>query len=69
MPLTVGGIAQASLNILRVQIVEFFEYFLLAMPEAKYSSTSYTVMRNPRMQGLPPRLSGSSLYSSWWSSK
>ena len=26
MPLTVGGIAQASLNILRIQIVEFFKY-------------------------------------------
>lgn len=29
------------------------------MPEARYSNTSYTVMRRPRMQGLPPRLAGS----------
>lgn len=29
------------------------------IPEAKYSNTSYTVMRNPRMHGFPPRLPGS----------
>jgi hypothetical protein len=29
------------------------------MPLARYSSTSYTVMRSPRTQGLPPRLPGS----------
>lgn len=29
------------------------------MPEARYSKTSYTVMRKPRMQGLPPRFAGS----------
>jgi len=29
------------------------------MPPARYSSTSYTVMRRPRMHGFPPRLPGS----------
>ena len=29
------------------------------MPDARYSSTSYTVMRSPRMHGLPPRFPGS----------
>lgn len=29
------------------------------MPAARYSSTSYTVMRSPRMHGLPPRFPGS----------
>jgi len=29
------------------------------MPLARYSSMSYTVKRNPRTQGLPPRLPGS----------
>jgi len=29
------------------------------MPEARYSRTSYTVMRSPRIQGFPPRLPGS----------
>ena len=29
------------------------------IPEARYSRTSYTVIRNPRIQGLPPRFSGS----------
>ncbi|ULA65720.1 MAG: hypothetical protein LZF86_240113 [Nitrospira sp.] len=29
------------------------------MPEARYSNTSYTVIRNPLMQGLPPRFAGS----------
>jgi hypothetical protein len=29
------------------------------MPEARYSSTSYTVIRSPRMQGFPLRLPGS----------
>jgi hypothetical protein len=29
------------------------------IPEARYSKTSYTVMRSPRMQGLPPHFSGS----------
>src|SRR5216684_1312250 len=35
------------------------------MPEARYSSTSYTVMRMPRMQGFPPRLPGSIEILSW----
>lgn len=29
------------------------------IPEARYSRISYTVIRNPRMQGLPPLLPGS----------
>ena len=29
------------------------------IPEARYSKTSYTVIRRPRMQGFPPRFSGS----------
>ena len=29
------------------------------MPDARYSSTSYTVMRSLRMHGLPPRFPGS----------
>ncbi len=29
------------------------------IPEARYSSTSCTVIRRPRMHGLPPRFSGS----------
>jgi len=33
------------------------------MPDARYSSTSYTVIRNPRMHGLPPRLPGSIVIS------
>lgn len=35
------------------------------MPEARYSRTSYTVMRNPRIQGLPPRFAGSRVIRSW----
>ena len=31
------------------------------MPDARYSRTSYTVMRRPRMHGFPPRLPGSSV--------
>jgi len=31
------------------------------MPEARYSRTSETVIRNPRMQGLPLRLPGSTV--------
>lgn len=31
------------------------------MPEARYSSTSVTVMRSPRAHGFPPRLPGSSV--------
>jgi hypothetical protein len=34
-------------------------YFQCYFQEARYSNTSYTVMRRPRMQGLPPRFSGS----------
>jgi len=29
------------------------------MPEARYSRTSYTVIRSPRRQGFPPRFPGS----------
>src|SRR5437016_967578 len=29
------------------------------IPEARYSRMSYTVIRSPRIQGLPPRLPGS----------
>jgi len=29
------------------------------MPEARYSRTSYTVIRSPRIQGFPPRFPGS----------
>lgn len=43
----------------RVRSGKSFRMFSSLMPEARYSSTSYTVMRNPRMQGLPPRLPGS----------
>ena len=35
------------------------------MPEARYSSTSETVMRRLRMHGLPPRLAGSMVMRSW----
>lgn len=30
-----------------------------APARSQYSSTSYTVMRSPRMHGLPPRFPGS----------
>lgn len=29
-------------------------------PDARYSSTSYTVMRSPRIHALPPRFPGQS---------
>ena len=35
------------------------------MPEAKYSKTSETVILMPRMQGLPLRLPGSMVMTSW----
>src|SRR2546422_5189361 len=31
------------------------------IPDARYSKTSVTVIRRPRMQGLPPRLPGSNV--------
>jgi hypothetical protein len=57
--LTIRCERQTGANIFERQIWEFSYDLLGVIPPARYSNTSVTVIRKPRMHGLPLRLSGS----------
>lgn len=58
-PLPVGRKGKARPDVLRRQIREVCQNILTDIPPARYSSTSRTVIRSPRMHGCPLRLPGS----------
>jgi hypothetical protein len=57
--LTIRCERQTGANVFESQIGEFSQISSGVIPPARYSNTSVTVIRMPRIQGLPLRLSGS----------
>ena len=56
-----GGVAQGGGNILSLQVWIGAEDLFLGMAEARRPNTVPTVIRSPRIQGLPPMTFGSSV--------
>ena len=60
-PLAIRGIGEAGPDVLQREIGKLLDDLLRRHSAARYSSTSRTVIRKPRMHACPLRLSGSSV--------